>query len=57
VLFLETVAIKTVHRFSWGEAAAALLLPTILLGLLCGLAFLGLIKVASPYFNEIFQLG
>jgi Yip1 domain len=55
VLFLETAAIKAVHRFSWGEAAASLLLPTILLGLLCGFAFLALMRVAGPYFNEIFQ--
>ena len=55
VLFLETAAIKAVHRFTWGEAAATLLLPTILLSLLCGFAFLGLMRVASPYFNEIFQ--
>jgi hypothetical protein len=54
-LFLETAAIKAVHRFSWGEAAAALLLPTILLSLLCGVAFLALMRIAGPYFNEIFQ--
>lgn len=55
VLYLETAAVKAVHKFTWGEAAAALLLPTILLGLLCGLAFLMLMRVAAPYFNEIFQ--
>ncbi|HEX6033610.1 MAG TPA: YIP1 family protein, partial [Anaerolineales bacterium] len=55
VLFLETAAIKAVHRFTWGEAAATLLLPTILLGLLCGIAFLALMRVAAPYINEIFQ--
>lgn len=55
VLFLETAAIKAVHRFTWGEAAATLLLPTILLGLLCGFAFLALMRVAAPYINEIFQ--
>jgi hypothetical protein len=54
-LFLETAAIKAVHRFSWGEAAAALLLPTVLLSLLCGVAFLALMRIAGPYFNEIFQ--
>ena len=54
-LFLETAAIKAVHRFSWGEAAAALLLPTILLSLLCGFTFLALMRVAAPYFNEIFR--
>lgn len=54
-LFLQTAAIKAVHRFTWGEAAASLLLPTILLGLLCGFAVLALMRVAAPYINEIFQ--
>lgn len=55
VLFLETAAVKAVYRFTWGEAAAALLFPTILLGLVCGLAFLGLMRVVGPSFNEFFQ--
>lgn len=55
VLFLEMTAIKAVHRFSWGEAAAALFLPSILLGLLCGLVFVVFLRVAGPSINEIFQ--
>jgi hypothetical protein len=55
VLFLELTAIKAVHRFSWGEAAAALFLPTILLGMLCGLLFLVLMRMAGPSINEFFQ--
>jgi hypothetical protein len=55
VLFLETAAIKAVHRFSWGEAAATLLLPTILLSLLCGFAFLLVMRAAGPYFNQMMQ--
>jgi hypothetical protein len=55
VLFLEVTAVKAVHRFSWGEAAAALFLPTILLALLCGLLFLGLMRLVGPSINEIFQ--
>jgi hypothetical protein len=54
-LFLNVTAIKAVHRCGWGEAAAALLLPAILLGLLCGFLFLVLVRLASPYINEIFQ--
>jgi hypothetical protein len=54
-LFLHVTAIKAVHRCGWGEAAAALLLPGILLALLCGFLFLMLVRLAGPYFNEIFQ--
>ena len=54
-LGLEVVAIKAVHRCGWGEAAAALLLPAILIGLLCGFAFLVLMRAAGPSINEILQ--
>jgi hypothetical protein len=54
-LFLEVTAIKAVNRCGWGEAVAALLLPAILIGLLCGFSFLLLMKVAGPSINEIFQ--
>jgi hypothetical protein len=55
VMFLEVTAIKAVHRFGWGEAAAALFLPTILIALVCGFAFLAFMRVAGPSINEIFQ--
>jgi hypothetical protein len=55
VLFLEVTAIKAVHRFSWGEAAAALLLPTILIAMLCGLLVLVGMRMIGPSINEIFQ--
>lgn len=54
-LFLEVAAIKAVHRFGWGGSAAALFMPTILIGMLCGIAFLGLLRIAGPGLNEIFQ--
>ena len=54
-LFLEVTAIKAVHGCGWGEAAAALFLPSILIAMLCGIAFLGLMRVAGPSLNEIFQ--
>jgi hypothetical protein len=54
-LYLEVAAIKAVHRFGWGGAAAALFLPTILLGLLCGVLFIGLMRIAGPSFYEILQ--
>jgi len=54
-LFLEVAAIKAVHRCGWGEATAALLLPAVLIGLLCGFAFLLLMKAAGPSINEILQ--
>ena len=55
VLFLQVTAIKAVHRCGWGEAAAALFLPAILIGLLCGFAFLLFMRAAGPAINEIFQ--
>ena len=54
-LFLEVAAIKAVHRFGWGEAAAALFLPLILLGLLCGVLFLLVMRAAGPSINEILR--
>jgi len=55
VLYLEVTAVKAVHQCSWGEAAAAFFMPTILLVLLCGLLVLGTIKLAGPSFNELMQ--
>ena len=54
-MFLQVTAIKAVHRCGWGEAAAALFLPAILIGLLCGLAFLLFMRTAGPAINDIFQ--
>ena len=41
ILYLQVAAIKAVHKLGWGESAGALFLPAILIGLLCGVAFLG----------------
>lgn len=54
-MYLQVAAIKAVHKFGWGGAAATFFLPTILLGLLCGVLFVGLLRVAGPSINEIFQ--
>ena len=54
-LYLEVVAIKAVHRLGWGESAAALLLPSILLALILGVIILGLMRLAGPELNEIFR--
>ena len=55
ILFLEVTAIKAVHKFGWGESAAALFLPTILLGLLCGVLALGLMRLVGPSLNDILE--
>jgi Yip1-like protein len=55
VIFLEVTAIKAVHCLGWGEAVGALFLPTILLVLLCGVAFFGLMRFAGPAFNEFYR--
>jgi hypothetical protein len=46
---------QAVHDFSWGEAAAALFLPSVLAFLVCGLSFLLFMRMAGPSINEIFQ--
>lgn len=55
VLYLEVTAVKAVYRCGWGEAAAAFFMPSLLIGMLCGLLFLGLMRVAGPTINEIMQ--
>jgi hypothetical protein len=54
-LYLNIAAVKAVHRFGWGEAAAATILPAVLLTLLCGLMFLLLIRLAGPSINDVFR--
>jgi hypothetical protein len=54
-LCLQVPAIKAVHRCGWGEAAAPLLLPGILLAMLCGFLFLVLVRLGGPSINEIVQ--
>jgi hypothetical protein len=55
VLFLELTAIKAVHQCGWGEAAAILFLPVILIGMLCGVAFLVLMRSVGPSINDLLQ--
>ena len=54
-LYLELTAIKAVHGCNWGEAAAILFLPAILITMLCGAAFLFLMREAGPVLNEVLQ--
>jgi len=54
-LYLQVTAIKAVHRLGWGESAGALFLPSILIGLLCGVLFVALWRMAGPSFNDILQ--
>lgn len=54
-LYLQTAAIKAVHGLGWGESIGALILPVILIALLCGVAFLVLMRLVGPEINEIFK--
>lgn len=54
-LYLEIAAIKAVHRLGWGESAAALFLPSILLVLILGVIILGLARLVGPELNDIFR--
>ena len=55
VLYLELTAIKAIHGCGWGEAAAILFLPAILIIMVCGASFLFLMKAAGPSLTEILQ--
>jgi hypothetical protein len=55
VIYLEVIAVKAVHQCSWGEAAAAFFMPTVLLLLLCGLLAVLTIQAAGPAINEFMQ--
>jgi hypothetical protein len=48
VIVLQVKAIRAVHRLGWGSSILALLLPGIVLVLLCGLLFVGLVVLAGP---------
>ena len=54
-IFLELSAIRAVHQCGWGGAAAAFFLPVVLISMVCGIVFLGLIQLAGPSINDIFQ--
>lgn len=55
VLFLQVTAVKVVYRTGWLEAAGTFFLPTLLIIFLCACAVLGLVRLAGPSLNEIFQ--
>jgi hypothetical protein len=54
-LYLNVAAVKAVHRLGWGEAAAATFLPSILMALLCGFAFVLLLRIVGPSIDEFIQ--
>jgi hypothetical protein len=54
-IYLQLTAVKAVYRFGWLEAAGALFLPAILISLSCACLVLGLMRLAGPSVNEIFQ--
>ena len=55
VLYLQLTAVKAVHACNWGEAAAILFLPALLIVMLCGAAFLFTMRAAGPALSEILQ--
>ena len=54
-LYLELTAIKAVHECNWGEAAAILFLPAILILMSCAAVFLFAMRAAGPSLTEIIQ--
>ena len=55
VLYLEVTAVKAVNQCSWGEAAAAFFMPTILFLLLCGLLTVLALRAAGPTLDEFMR--
>jgi hypothetical protein len=55
VFYLQLAAVKAVHACNWGEAAAILILPAILIVMLCGASFLFTMKAASPQLMDLLQ--
>jgi hypothetical protein len=54
-LVLNVRAVKVVHNLTTGKAAAAVLVPALLLGLLVACGVIVLLAILGPVINEVFQ--
>lgn len=55
VLVLEVMAVKGVNQFGWGQAAASLLLPFVVLACCIALGVVGVLRALGPNINQIFE--
>lgn len=55
VMYLQLLAVKSVNRFGWGEAAGAYFLPILAIGCLCACVAVGLTSLLAPAISETFN--
>jgi Flp pilus assembly pilin Flp len=55
MVVLQVMAVKGVHQFGWGQAASSLLLPFFVLCCCLSVGVIGILRVAGPGINEIFN--
>ena len=55
VLALEVMAVKGVNQFGWGQAAASLLLPFLVVVCCFAVGAIGLVSMAGPRISDIFN--
>ncbi len=54
-MYLQLLAVKSVNRFGWGEAAGAYFLPLLLIVCLCACVIFGLVSILAPAISETFN--
>jgi Flp pilus assembly pilin Flp len=55
VVVLEVMAVKGVNQFGWGQAAASLLLPFLVLFCCLSVGVIGILRALGPGLNDIFN--
>lgn len=54
-MYLQLLAVKSVNRFGWGEAAGAYFLPLLFFICFCACVTFGLISILAPAISETFN--
>jgi hypothetical protein len=54
VLVLNIMAVKTVNRFGWGQAAGAVLIPAFVIGIFCACIVFGGMMILGPALGNSF---
>lgn len=55
-MYLQLLAVKSVNKFGWGEAAGSYFLPVFLFVCLCACVIAGLVSVLAPMMGDTFRL-
>ena len=54
-MYLQLLAVKSVNRFGWGEAAGSYFLPILAFGCFCACVAFGLFSLLAPAISETFD--